>query len=676
MQFTYPSFLWALLALAIPIIVHLYYFKRFKKVYFTNVKFLKEVKEETSARRKIRNFIVLLSRLLALGLLILAFAQPYIPRDKEVKKGRKAISVFIDNSFSMSALSEDVPLIEKAKQKAREIIKAYGVDDQFQILTMDFEGRHQRLMGQEEVLNLIDEVKIGPSVRAMNSIINRQQQALHSGKIQNHSSYIISDFQKSITNLESWQDTSLEINLVPLQSVAERNISIDSAWFQAPVPLLNQQNTLIIKVKNHSNETVQNIRLSLIQEGQEKPVGSLGIPPNGSVTDTVNFNIRQTGWQSAELRITDYPVQFDDKYFFSFYVNDQVKMLSIYDSQPNKYLSAAFNNVPYVTLDKVQSQRLNYSDFPDYNLIICDELKSISSGLASELKQYVSSGGNILVFPSATSAISSYKNFLVGFKANELEKFDKIEKTVSRINTEEFIFNDVFENRNASLKLPQTTGSYKLTNYSGRLEEKLLTYRDGSSFLGKYKYQQGHLYLCAAPLIEEYNNLVRNGEIFIPMLYKMAISSGEIKPIAYTIGKDELIAVKRATNKTESVYKLQGKSEEFIPGQTSLGAQIILNTNEQLKESGFYELYLNPDTVLSSFAFNYDRTESQLATTPLNELEALKNSAINIIKADGVKDLGQVVGERSRGIILWRWCLILALIFLAIEVLLLRFWKA
>jgi len=95
MQFLHPTFLYALLALAIPIIIHLFYFRRFKKVYFTNVKFLKEVKEETSARRKIRNLLVLLSRLLALAFLVFAFAQPFIPQDVEVKKGLKSVSVFM-----------------------------------------------------------------------------------------------------------------------------------------------------------------------------------------------------------------------------------------------------------------------------------------------------------------------------------------------------------------------------------------------------------------------------------------------------------------------------------------------------------------------------------------------------------------------------------------------------
>src|SRR6056297_3586351 len=117
MQFLVPVFLTALAALAIPIIIHLFHFRRFKKVYFTNVRFLREVKEETSSRSRLRNILVLLARLLALAALVLAFAQPYLKQSGNVQKGSKAVSIFIDNSFSMDALSQDVPLLDKAKQR-------------------------------------------------------------------------------------------------------------------------------------------------------------------------------------------------------------------------------------------------------------------------------------------------------------------------------------------------------------------------------------------------------------------------------------------------------------------------------------------------------------------------------------------------------------------------------
>ncbi len=674
MEFIVPNFLWALLALAIPIIIHLFYFRRFKKVYFTNVRFLKEVKEETSARRRLRNFLVLLARLLALAFLVFAFAQPFIPQDTEVKKGDKVVSIFIDNSFSMSALSEDVPLVEKAKQRAREIIEAYAPEDRFQVLTNDFEGRHQFVVSKEDALSFVDEVKVSPSVKELSKVLNRQLQAINSGSQQNRASYLISDFQKNITDFKEFRDSTLDVNLIPLQSVQERNITIDTCYFDAPVQMINQTNTLIVRIKNHSSQDAENIRLSLKHEGQTKPVGALSIPAGESVTDTVNMTIQKTGWHEAELNITDYPVQFDDKYFFTFNVAEQINILVINEVAPNKYLDASFAGIDYFKITNQFSRNLTYSSFPEYDLIVTNGLNSVSTGLASELNQFVVNGGNLMVFPGPSANLDSYRSFLSTFPANDLQAYDKTERTVSNLNTEEFIFNDVFENSNANLRLPVTQGNYKMTQYASRSEEPLMRYRDGSVYLGKYTKGQGHLYLCAAPLEETYNNLVRNGDVFIPMLYKMAISTAKENKIAYFIGKDEIIEADNKVSGSELVYKMKGRVEEFIPEQQIIGQKVLLGINGQIREAGFYNLFLKEEESFAKYGFNFDRRESQLAIYNQTDLANL-NESFNVIDNTASASLTPLIGERSQGTVLWRWCLILALIFLGIETLLLRFWK-
>lgn len=675
MQFLYPTFLFALATLAIPIILHLFYFRRFKKVYFTNVRFLREVKEETSARSKLRNLLVLLMRLLAVAFLVFAFAQPFIPQDAEVKQGRKAVSVFVDNSFSMTALSQEAPLVERAKQRAREIVNAYGVEDEFQILTNDFEGRHQRLVSKEDALALIDEVEISPATREVSKVLARQQQALNTGQSDIQTAYVISDFQSNTVDLENFQDTLLEVNLVPLQAVQELNVGIDSAWFEAPVQMLNQTNSLLVSVRNYSNEDADNVRLSIRYEGQNKPVGTISIPARGAVTDTVPITILRTGWHDAELAITDFPVQFDDKYYFSFNVAEVIKALIINEETPNRYLEAAFAGIPNFQATTQFSRNLDYSNFSGYQMIVLNELNTISSGLSSELLQYVTRGGNVLIFPSRNADLNTYRNFLSSFPANDLTAFQQQERNVGTVNTEEFIFRDVFENRSANLRLPTTQGNFSFGRTNAGREEQLLTYRDGSAFLSKYQVGQGNLYVCAAPLAQDFNNLGQSGEIFIPMLYKMAISSNRSRKIAYTIGRDEVIEADHFVNSTDIVYKLRGESGEFIPEQRIIGAKAFLGIGNQVLQAGYYDLFLNQDTILAEYAFNYDRKESALDYTTTEDLQAVSRNNINIIDILEESVLTARIEERSQGITLWRWCLILALLFLAVEVLLLRFWK-
>lgn len=685
-QFLFPGFLAALAVIAVPIIIHLFYFRRFKRVYFTNVRFLKEVKEETSNRQKLRNLLVLLMRCLAIAAMVLAFAQPFIPLSSEAKRGETAVSVFVDNSFSMNALSKDAPLLELAKQRARDIISAYPVTDRFQILTADFEGRDQRLVSQEDALARIEEIRTSPASRDLSKVLIRQQQCLNTGKQENKVAYLVSDFQENISDVSSFRDSLLEVKLVPMRAVQERNVSIDSAWFESPVQILNQPANLLVKLSNRSDEEVTDIRLSLRHDGQTKPVGSLNIPARSSKLDTVSFTILHPGWHEAKVSVTDYPVQFDDDYYASFYVAERINVLSINGLSANKYIENAFLGAKYFKLDNSDARALDYSRFADYQLIVLNELNTISSGLANELKTFCQNGGNVLVFPSQSADLASYDGLLQLFGAGNLGAFDPTPRQASQINTEEFVFRDVFLNKSANLRLPSTQGNFKFAQGRG---EHILTYRDGSAFLVKFPLGEGALYSCAAPLQEQVSDLVRNGEIFVPMLFKMAIAGNKGKQIAYTIGKDEVLEAKhRVSASGESNYKLKLVQEnlaqtpkdasqggEFIPEQRIFGSKVLLTPGTQVRDAGWYRLLLQGDSTLGEFAFNYDRKESDLKFKSDELLAKELPSNMTVMVANAEANFAQVVDEQERGIVLWRWCVIFALLFLALEVLFLRLWK-
>ena len=132
----------AVLALAVPIIIHLFNFRRFKTVYFSNVSFLREIKEETASRSRVKHLLVLACRMLAIAFLVFAFAQPFIPkRNTNISAGKKYVSIYVDNSFSMGAMSGGVRLLDKAKQAGKEIVQNYAANDQFQLLTNDLRTR-------------------------------------------------------------------------------------------------------------------------------------------------------------------------------------------------------------------------------------------------------------------------------------------------------------------------------------------------------------------------------------------------------------------------------------------------------------------------------------------------------------------------------------------------------
>ena len=671
MHFIYPHLLWVLAALVFPIIIHLFHFRRFKKVYFTNVKFLKEIKEEKSARNKLRNFLVLLSRLFAFAFLIFAFAQPFLSNDDSTKTGKNYISIFIDNSNSMVASSEDVPLLDKAKKKAEEIVMAYGPSDQFQVISHELKGAQLRWLNQENTISAIDGIELNPEVNLLSNIFNKQKES--SPDDGNHILYYLSDFQKSITDLSLDIDTTLEINLLPFQSIKENNIAIDSAWFESVVPSINQNNKLLVRVKNHSAEKKEDVRISLIQNGQSRPEGTIDIGGNSSKIDTINLLFSESGWQNIEIKIDDYPIQFDDSYYLSFNIKKQLNVLSINENRQDKFLAALFKGLNQFDLTDMSLSNIQYDQLKDNDLIILSGLNTISSGLSSALKTYTENGGNVIVFPSPKVDLGNYNNFLSSMNANSITEWTDVQRNVYQINTAEFIFQDVYESISSNLRLPITTGNYNFTNFSSRGGEYLLKYRDGNHYISKYNLGKGHFYICASPLDISYNDLTINAEVFVPLLYKLSFSSFQTDKLAYSIGIDNFTEIANNLSSNDIIYKITG-DKEFIPGQTNLGAKTLINFNNMITVAGHYNLELNGN-IQKALAFNYDRLESNLDYLNQNELKEKFEGKANILENIMEADLTAVIKEKDKGITLWRSCLILVLLFLAIETLLLRFWK-
>ncbi|MEM6769234.1 MAG: hypothetical protein AAF597_01510, partial [Bacteroidota bacterium] len=266
--------------------------------------------------------------------------------------------------------------------------------------------------------------------------------------------------------------------------------------------------------------------------------------------------------------------------------------------------------------------------------------------------------------------------FLNRVSADNLGAYEATTREVSQLNKREFIFKDVFRNRNAALRLPTTQGNFPIGRLGSRRQEALLSYRDGSTALAKYTLGEGNVYLSSAPLDAEVNNLGLNAEVFIPMLYKMGISSGRRRPAAYTIGTDEVIETTKRGATADIVYKLRGPGGEFIPSQRTAGNRVLLGLGGQVPEAGVYDLLLGDEKV-DAFAFNYNRQESDLdylTNDELAELGALPN--VGLLDADNQASLIGDIREQNEGTPLWRYFIWAALAFLLVEVLLLRFWKA
>jgi hypothetical protein len=668
MQFLYPAFLWALTALSIPIILHLFYFRRYKKVYFSNLRFLREVKEETSARNRLRNLLILLSRLLAMAFIILAFAQPIIPLTETLKAGIRNVSVFVDNSFSMQSFGKDLSLFDRSRQKAEEVILGYGQEDRFQVLGHEFSPSQNQWISREEALVRLEEMEFTPLVKPLSVVAGRQKQSF-AREEGNPVSWMISDFQQSIFDLSS-TDSLQVINLLPMRGVQEKNVAIDSAWFESPVQTLNQTSSLLFAVHNYAAEDADNIRVTIDLDGQERPEGTFDLIAGQIMIDTAMITVLKTGWHTVAIRISDFPVTFDDTYFMSFHVAENLHILSINERAENKRIGAVFSDGEYFIAENSLANNIPYARLPEYNLIILNELTTIPSGLIAGLKKYADEGGNILFVPSATGAIEQYNALMRAMGANEFLPWSEQERQVGKINTEAFIYKDVFNRTRQNMRLPKVNASFPSSG-SGTKGQSLLGFRDGGDLLTFYPQQKGAFCVLSSPLDEKVNDLVLQPEIFVPLLYKLTIYASTFSNMAYTIGVDHLIPIDRTLLDPEKGVQMKGPAD-FIPGISPMGSKVLLDVQGQVNSSGIYTL-MQDDKMVSSLAFNYDRKESDLTLAAIEQMP--ENKGLKVWTDPEESDFTQLIEANRQGKQLWRWCLILGLLFIAIEIGLIRLWK-
>jgi len=687
MQFVNPLYLFGLLAIAIPVIIHLFNFRRFRRIYFTNVRLLQELKQQTQKQSQLRHLLILAMRILAVASLVIAFAQPYIPfSDSNLKMAsRNAVSIFVDNSFSMEATGTNGTLLDESKLKAREIVSAYKSTDLFQLLTCDFEGRHQRLVTRDEFLTMLEEVKISPSVHSFSEIVRRQYDLLKSEASARRNSYLISDFQKSsYSNIDFLQDSSINTYLVPLKSSVVANLYIDTCWFNQPTQQPGKTSLLTARVWNKSENDLEKIPLKLLINNQQKSVASLDIKAGMSSTVELPFTVHQAGPQHGMLQVTDYPVTYDDKFYFSFDVLSSINVLAINGDGENRFLNSLYAQDSSVRLTNMGEKSLEYGRLSQFDLIILNEIPGFSTGLAEEIKRYVTNGGTILILPAANADLVSYNSFLSSVNSPSYQRIDTTDTKVVRLSEESYLFRDVFERQQgkqviaANTELPKVRKYYPIVFSSAMLTVPLMGMLNGREFLTLTSSGMGQVMQFTVPLDPAFSNFPQQA-LFVPVLYNIALISHPSHNLYNFIGDNKGIRIGTAFPSGDKIYKIKSLNGDFdmIPQINNAGNMVNIFVGNQIPMAGSFEL-VNDKNVIASIAFNYNRGESDLTCNSISELESILDKfhldSFRVLKT-GQKPLNEVIAQINSGTQLWKYFIWLALLLLLAEILLIRFFK-
>lgn len=686
MKFLSPAFLFALFAVLIPVLIHLFSFRRYKTVYFSNVDFLKDIKRESQKKSKLKQILILIARILTIVFMVFAFSQPFLPADNGNRnQPNQIVAIYVDNSFSMNALSEKGQLLEVAKNKALEICMAYPAGTKFMLFTNDLFPKHQNIFNREQFIQQVSEIEISPNLIPLSLLHDRF--SANQGILEESAGktiYFVSDFQRSVTDLENFENNDVFNYLLPLKPNQLANLYIDSVWVEVPAHRLGQEEKLFVRIKNSSNQEFQNLPLKLILNDSVKSITSFSVQPGDQITANLKYTNTTSGVQNGKIEISDYPFTHDNNWFISYFVEPTLKALAVYDQTKSsqegaKYLSALFAGDEYIQLDETNIQNIQISKLTDYNTIFLLNPAGLSSGLINELAASVEKGSSLVLFPGRNTNQESANTLLARLEAGRITGTDTTKLAISGLDFDNTLFKDVFRKKEENPVLPEISSHFQFEKNARTAETTLLWFQNNDKALSVLARESGKFWVFSFPLDKTSESFVRN-TIFVPTLYNIVLNSLPAQAMSMVIGKNTFIDIPANKNidlsGTIEVEKLKS-AEKFIPEKNVSLRGTRIDFGNQITTDGHYRIN-NNGNVVSVAGFNYNRGESELSYFNLSELEEkaeqlqLKNTSV-VDNAEA--GFAEIFEELQNGKQLWKWCILLAFLFILAEVLISRFWK-
>ncbi|MFM9987778.1 BatA domain-containing protein [Flavobacterium sp.] len=642
MQFKHPEILYFLFLLVIPILVHLFQLRKFKKEYFTNVKFLKELSIQTRKSSKIKKWLLLATRLLLLAFLIFAFAQPFF-KAKDSENTNNELFIVLDNSYSMQAKGQKGELLKRAVQDLLEFAPKNG---NFSVITNDENYWNTNVNAIEKDLQNLKYSAIPFSLEtALTKIKSRKT-------FTNKDIVVITDgIGMNKNHLKSSNKNDKTYFIIP-EAEQLKNVAIDSVYLSQTL-----DNFYEISVQFSSNfNDAKAIPVSIYNQKDLIAKTILNLKKS---KEAINFTIPKKDF-NGYVSINDNSLAFDNTLYFSISEPKIINILSIGEAEKNDFLSRIYTKPEFNYSNSIIST-LDYSQLNKQDAIILNELDNIPVALQTNLKSFVTKGGNIILIPSEKNEISNLNSFLNNFGGIQFSNFQNQEKKITKINFSNPLFSNVFEKKITNFQYPNTLQSFVIKSNASQA----ITYDDQSAFLTSIQKQIGTVFVFSAP-INKTNSNFQNSPLIVPTFYKMAINNDKNGVKYETIGSTNPFLITANTNNNE-VISIRNSSEEFIPSQQIMGDKVKISCADNPTLAGNFEVIQSKKAV-GNISFNFDRKESNL-TTPSGETLA----DLNIISSiESFFDTIQINRTDSQ---VWKWFLIFALLFLLLELFIQKFVK-
>ena len=669
MKFINPHFLWAIIALLIPIIVHLFNLRRYKKEFFTNTALLKTFINETKKTSVLKKRILLACRLLALFFLILAFAQPYFS-SKEKQEGKSIISIYLDNSMSMDAPSGSTSALEVAKKNALDIVQSLKNNAEYHIIANDFKGSQLQILPFQEAISAIKSIEISSQNRNLTEIWKKQSNIFslsQKGMIR----YVwISDFQKNQMSPLT-KAIEAEINCIPIPHTRTNNIYIDTAFITTQAIKINQDIQIVFRLKKSSIDESPASLITFHQNDVVKTRKEIHWNGKTIIEDTFRCKITSPNWQNFRISISDANLTFDNEYLLSFYLAPRPTVSIISGSGNNKYLFNALKADDNFEIIEYQNNNISNAELDRSSLIILNQIEHLSAKVEEWIQHQLLSNKNLVIFLPPNALEKGYSSFFKKLELGEITGFEVVPTRLKSMNRQDALLNGIFTPTSRIIDLPSTKAHYVLSVFSSRPKEALISLDNSNPFLLKYsRLGEGDIYLFTSLLDPDQSNFVFSS-MFAPLMYKIGSLASNSQQFSYLIDESTMIRTNVNTENSNQIYRLVKNGVSQIPPQRKVGKTLSFSLGDGSMESGFYQLQNQDSTFQQTIALNYSRKESIMEFYSTDEL-LREFSPWLTLHENSIGASKVFVSNQNTN--LWKFWLGVSLFFLILEMFILFFW--
>lgn len=650
---------WGLLALAIPIAVHLFNFRRHKQVYFSNTAILKTIQQENAKTKKLKYLVVLGLRCLFIVALALAFAFPFKPEsDASIDTEDGVVGVYLDNSMSMKAQSSKTTLLEDARESAKHLVERFSPSTRYLLITNSFEIQNEYPMNQEEMLGQLDRMDMDGNPMRLNQVIDRFEMLKKRHGFEQATLIAYSDFQKHTFDLSGVQkDTASKVIAVPMNAEVNANVSIDTVWLGSPVMQVGIANEIHAVVSNHGEKAVKGLPVNLSMEGKVTASASVDVEGNESSELVMQFLLQEPGSTRCALSLMDYPITFDDIYDFVVETRPSLKVVDVIRNDQASYVSLVFGDDPQYNFSKMNPTGMDLHELAKSQLIVVSETSSLNETMRQALLEDASEGACVVFF-------------------HDEGRIDTSQMGVGHVAEQHEFFQDIILDIPQHADLPRVRKHVSLRPKAD--ETVLMSLDNGEPFLIQKTIGKGFVFDFSTTLDEQWSTLADHS-LFVPLMLKMALLGGGMGRISYTLGVDKTLAFNDLNTEGDLQILLRNNDATFemMPSQEVRNNRVCLFIHDDLPTAGFYDLVMQ-DSVCHVLAWNDSRSESELRFADKAEIvKAFRNVGLEVMAVLDADDFANhdMVEAMAKKSSIWKWFVLLALLALAGEIAVLRFWK-